>query len=525
MGPPNRRDIRVLAKGATPLATVVIVDDQPDLRKFLRKLLTRRGHRVLDTSNGKDALALCRWVHPDLIITDLLMPGMDGYELVRLLRNEKDIAGTRIIFFTGLFEASETQSLAERCGVQQVLRRPCTPAAILQAVDSALSAPPAAVTHPNVGFDRQHARVLGEMLLRNTDELATANSRLAASELEYREMFEGHPEPMWVLDAQSLAFLSVNDAAVLHYGYSREEFLEQSIFDILPQEDIQAAITTFQRTGTGPVSPAGVSRHYRKNGGLIEVELTTHKLQFGGRLAYSVLAHDVTERNRCEQSLHESEQKLRHLAGRLEQVREEERAHLARELHDDLGQSLTAIKMSLSWLATHPGATPEVVSARIVSSMDLADRTISAARRLASELRPGILDLGLQAAVEWQVEEFRYHADIRCELELAPGEIPLHPDQEVTLFRIFQETLTNVARHSGASLVTTRLTVEGGQVTLAVQDNGRGITPGEIAKRSSLGLLGMRERVLSLGGSIEIEGRPGEGTLVRVSVPVSQPAD
>ena len=355
------------------------------------------------------------------------------------------------------------------------------------------------------------------------DELATVNSRLAASERQYREMFEGHPEPMWVLDAQSLSFLSVNNAAVLHYGYTREEFLALSIFDILPQEEIQAAIEIFQRTARGPLSAPGVSRHYRKDGGLIEVELTTHKLEFGGRPAYSVLAHDVTERNRYERTLRESEERLRHLAGRLQQVREEERAFLARELHDDLGQSLTAIKMSLSWLATHPDAATEVVAARIQSAMDLADRTIVAARRLASELRPGILDLGLQAAVEWQVQEFRYHADIRCELELPEGEIPLNPDQEVTLFRIFQETLTNVARHSGASLVTTRLTVENGQVVLAVQDNGRGITRAELAKRSSLGLLGMRERVLSLGGAIEITGKPGVGTLVRVSVPASHP--
>ena len=506
------------------MATILIVDDQPDIRKFLRKLITRQGHRVLDTFDGEHALALCRTLHPDLMIADLLMPGMDGYELVRCLRSEEGIAGTRIIFFSGWFEASETRSLAEQCGVHQVLQKPSTAAAILQAVDSALAAPPTAVTQPQVGFDREHARVLGEKLLRNTDELATVNFRLAASEREYREMFEGIPEPMWVLDSQSLAFLSVNEAAVVHYGYSREEFLAQSIFDILPPEDIRAAITMFQRTGMEPVSTPHVCRHYRKDGALIEVECTTHKVQFGGRPAHAVLARDVTEQSRSERSLRESAEQLRHLAGRLQQVREEERARLARELHDDLGQSLTAIKMDLSWLATHPGATPEAVSARIVSSMDLADLTIDAARRLSSELRPGILDLGLQAAVEWQVEEFRFHSDIRCELELSPGEIPLNPDQEVTLFRIFQETLTNVARHSGASLVATRLTVEDGQVTLAVQDNGRGITPGEMTKRSSLGLLGMRERVLSLGGSIEIEGRRGEGTLVRVRVPVSHPA-
>lgn len=507
------------------MATVVIVDDQPDLRKFLRHLLTRRGHRVLDTSNGRDALALCRVVQPDLIITDLLMPGMDGYELVRRLRNERGIDGTRIIFFSGWFEASEAQSLAERCGVQQVLRKPCTPAEILQAVESALSAGPPAVVRNEAGFDREHARVLAEKLLRNTDELGAVNARLTDSERQYREMFEGHPEPMWVLDAQTLAFLNVNEAAVLHYGYSREEFLARSIFDILPEEDTQATIAQYQRAGVEPVSTPGISRQYRKDGGLIEVELSFHKVQFGGRPAYSVLARDVTERNRYERSLRESQEQLRHLAGRLEQVREEERKFLARELHDDLGQSLTAIKMNLSWLSGHPGAPPETFAARILSSMDLADRTISAARRLASHLRPGILDLGLLAAVEWQVEQFRYSADIRCELELPAGEIPLSPNQQVALFRIFQETLTNVARHSRADLVTTRLTVSGGQVILAVQDNGRGITPEEMAKRSSLGLLGMRERVLSLGGSIEIEGKPGAGTLVRVSVPVEHTAD
>jgi PAS domain S-box-containing protein len=505
------------------LATILIVDDDPNLPRFLCRILISKGHRVLDTSNGELALALCRAVHPDLIIADLLMPGMDGYELVRRLRNEEGIAGTRIIFFTGTFHASDAKSLAALCGVQQVLPKPSTPATILHAVDSALSAS-MAVTHPSAGFDRQHARVLGDMLLRNTNELAIVNSRLAASEREYREMFEGHPEPMWVLDAKSLAFLSVNDAAVLRYGYSREEFLAKSIFDILPQEEIQAAITRYQKTEIGPVSGPRSSRHIRKDGGVIEVELTNHKLEFGGQPAYSVLARDVTERNRHEQSLRESAEQLRHLAGRLQEVREEERALLARELHDGLGQSLTAIKMNLSWLATHPGATREAVTARIVSGMDLADRTISEVRRVASELRPGVLDLGLKSAVEWQVEEFRYHADIRCELELPPGEIPLNKDQEVTLFRIFQETLTNVARHSRATLVTTRLAVEGGQVTLTVHDNGCGITPGEIAKRSSLGLLGIRERVLSLGGSIEIEGKHGVGTLVRVSVPVSQPA-
>ena len=362
--------------------------------------------------------------------------------------------------------------------------------------------------------------VAGEVSPRSVDELGAVSTRLADAERQCREMFEGHPESMWILDAQSLAFLSVNDAAVLRYGYSREEFLALSILDILPQDEIPAAIARFQKIETGQASVTGVSMHYRKDGSLIEVELADHKMQFRGRQAYCVLVRDVTVRNRNERALRESEEKLRLLAGHLQQVREEERAQLARELHDDAGQSLTAIKMHLSWLANHSSATPDATSARIASAMELADRTIDAARRLANDLRPGILDLGLQAAIEWQIQEFRYYADIRCELDLPPDEIPLQPNQEVALFRIFQETLTNVARHAGASLVTTKLTVENGRLTLAVQDNGRGITPSEIAKRSSLGLLGIRERVLSLDGSIEIDGKPGLGTLVRVTVPV-----
>src|ERR1017187_8749244 len=131
---------------------------------------------------------LCGTVHPDILVADLLMPGVDGYELVRRLRSERDTAETRVIFFTGLPEASEAQSLAEQCGVHQVLLKPASPAAILQAVDFALAAEPPAVTLSDAGFDREHAQVLGEVLLRKTDQLASVHSRLADSERQYREM-------------------------------------------------------------------------------------------------------------------------------------------------------------------------------------------------------------------------------------------------------------------------------------------------------------------------------------------------
>src|ERR1035437_7428146 len=160
-------------EGAAPLATILIVDDDPNLPRFLCRILISKGHRVLDTSNGELALALCRAVHPDLIIADLLMPGMDGYELVRRLRNEEGIAGTRIIFFTGTLHASDAKSLAALCGVQQVLPKPSTPATILHAVDSALSAS-MAVTHPSAGFDRRSHGERGKQDRRPQDPLPIA---------------------------------------------------------------------------------------------------------------------------------------------------------------------------------------------------------------------------------------------------------------------------------------------------------------------------------------------------------------
>src|ERR1017187_9496145 len=157
--------------GATTLATVVVVDDQPYIRKFLRKVLTARGHQVLDEGSGEDALALCGTVHPDILIADLLMSGVDGYELVRRLRSNPDTAGIRVIFFTGLPQGSQAQCLAEQWGVHQVLLKPASPDGISQAVDLALAAPVPSIALPNAGFDREHAQVLGEMLLQRTDEL------------------------------------------------------------------------------------------------------------------------------------------------------------------------------------------------------------------------------------------------------------------------------------------------------------------------------------------------------------------
>jgi PAS domain S-box-containing protein len=211
---------------------------------------------------------------------------------------------------------------------------------------------------------------------------------------------------------------------------------------------------------------------------------------------------------------------LRDLASHLQTAREGERTRIAREIHDEFGQVLTALKIDLSWLAKRlPGDRPGL--ARKAKAMSaLIDATIQTVRRVATELRPGLLDdLGLAAAMEWQAQEFAGRTGIDCELHLDGGDLVLDRDLATALFRIYQETLTNVARHAGATEIDVRLEDRAEELALIVWDNGRGITPSETSDPKSFGLIGMRERAAAWGGTVGIEGVPGWGTTITVRVP------
>lgn len=222
----------------------------------------------------------------------------------------------------------------------------------------------------------------------------------------------------------------------------------------------------------------------------------------------------------------QAEDQLRAVSARLESVREEERTRLAREIHDELGQLLTGLKLDLFWVATKLPITEAALREKIRSMSSLVDNTIKSVRRMATELRPGILDdLGLTAAIEWQLQEFHVRTGIRCAFTAKTRDAIEDQEHRTSLFRILQEALTNVARHANATEVIVALTETDHAFELSVQDNGRGITNGEIANRKSLGLQGIRERVRLLGGDVTIVGRPGVGTTVLVRVPVDRPAE
>lgn len=221
-------------------------------------------------------------------------------------------------------------------------------------------------------------------------------------------------------------------------------------------------------------------------------------------------------------SEYKANEQLRNLSAHLQTVREEERSSISREIHDELGQVLTALKMDLSWLSTKHG-DDEGFLKKTRSMGKLIDSTIQTVKRISAELRPVLLDdLGLTAAIQWEAGQFQQRTGITCTVSCSPEDVILDRDRSIAIFRIFQEALTNVARHAEATRVNVYLEEKGGRVMLDIQDNGKGITEDQIVSPQSLGLIGMRERVYHFGGNYTLVGIPKSGTSLTVMLPTNQ---
>jgi PAS domain S-box-containing protein len=275
--------------------------------------------------------------------------------------------------------------------------------------------------------------------------------------------------------------------------------------------------------------------------GTIHMDITSSPLRdaAGEIVAVIEMVRDITERKLAEEVLRRYRNELeilvgertaeltmmnyqlRNLSAYLQKAREEERTRISHEVHDELGQALTALKIDLSFLKKGLPRDQQAAVEKVVSMSDLVDATIQSVKRISTDLRPGMLDhLGITAAVEWQAEEFAKRTGIPCTIASEPEEISLDRDRTTTVFRIFQETLTNVARHAKATQVAVLMRAGADGLTLEVRDNGKGITESQVSDPGSLGLLGIRERVNDWGGSLTISGSRDTGTTVAVRIPL-----
>lgn len=387
-----------------------------------------------------------------------------------------------------------------------------------------LSARTAHLPRPDELGQLEHAfDEMAASLQASEAQASEAEGSLRLSETRYKRLFDATPLPACVYEVESLAILNVNDAGIATYGYTRDEMLHMTIDQLFPrtelpemQRALASAASTEQMSGT--------YRQIRKDGSVMEVQTVSHGLQFAGSLVRLVIAMDVTERNRTQKELLASVQQLRNLAQRLQTAREDERARVAREVHDELGQALTGLKLDVAALRNRTANNGDrgdgEITTRLADMAHLIDGAVQTVRRIATELRPAILDtLGLVPALEWQANDFQRRTGIPCQFQSSVAELRVGRDCATAVFRVFQEALTNVARHAKANRVTVRLRDVGGNVQLVVSDDGVGMPPERLATNDTFGICGMRERADLFGGCVTIESIVGEGTTVMLVLP------
>ena len=393
--------------------TILIVDDTPANLDVIAKGLERDGVRVVVAQDGEEGLRRATFVHPDLILLDIMLPGMDGFEVCRRLQQNERTRAIPVIFMTALLDI-ESKVAAFKSGAVDYVTKPFQ-------------------------IDEVTARVRTHLNLREMQTMLAERNERLQREIEERKVAE---------------------------------------------RKLQA---------------------YRE--GL--------ELQVADRTAAL---------RESEQRLEESLVRVRELAAHRERAREEERMRIARELHDELGQALTALRMKIALLRVEFGQDNPALTRHVGRMNELLDRTIGVVRGVSSALRPAALDMGVVPALEWLVKEFRAHSDIDCELVAPEPSLGLGDGVELAIFRVAQESLTNVTRHARASSVRMTLQARDDQCMLEVRDDGCGFAP-DTVERDKFGLVGMRERVEMLGGEFSIASMPGEGTALRVRLPAARPQE
>lgn len=339
---------------------------------------------------------------------------------------------------------------------------------------------------------------------------------LQGADHTYRVFVERMNEGAAVL-SKDHTVLHCNGRLARFLGRGLQSVIGSSILDLIWPDDHPKLDTLLRRAAQR--NCRGEIRLLSRKGAPLSVHLSLNPLRLDSTRAVCLIASDLSEMKRAEQALRASSEQYRNLAAHLLSVREEERSRISREVHDELGQSLTAVKMDLAWLAGRlPTRSGELLK-RIRSTGRLADNIMQAVRRISTELRPAVLDLGLAAAVEWQVQDFQARSGVQCTLRLLIREV-VKSNASTAMFRIFQETLTNVARHANATRVEVVLQKQRDRLVLLIHDNGRGFDHSDPSLANSLGLLGMRERAAILGGQVNISSAPGKGTTVTAWFPL-----
>lgn len=473
-------------------AQILVVEDERIVAEDIRRSLQNMGYTVSAiVSSGEEALSKAERLRPDLVLMDIVLEGkMNGIATANQIRTRFNIP---VIYLT----AYSGERLVEQAKVTE---------------------PFGYVIKP---FENRDLRSSIEVALYK----AKAEKALRESEERYRTLVETSPHAIMLTDLDSKILMCNQQTLAQHGCESVEEIVGKFTLDFIAPEDHQRTNSDTQKT-LEMGSIRNVEYTFLKQDGTRfpgELSLSLIKDSKGEPKAIMAVSRDIAMRKQAEEEIRKSHEQLHNLAAHLESIREEERTLIAREIHDELGQALTALKMDMSWLGKKLSAGQDFLSEKIESMTRLLDITIQTVKKISTELRPGLLDdLGLAAAIEWQAEDFQKRTGISCEISIKPEDIILDKERSTAVFRIFQETLTNIARHSRASMVEVSMRMEDNMIELKVQDNGKGISEEQVNDHNSFGIIGIRERVNFLGGNVEIRGQRNKGTSITVKIPLQQ---
>jgi len=465
----------------TDKGCLLVVDDEIGSLNPVCEFLNKCGYLVSGCSSTREAIGVLEEERYDLLLTDLIMPEMDGIEL---MKNALEMDPFLIcIIMTGQGTV-QTAVNAIKSGAFDYILKPLDMRRVQQLVSRAVEI-----------------------------------RRLREAEQKYRSIFENSIGGIYQTTSDGI-FVTANRALARILGYHSPEEMMLHIQDagqLYLQKNRRKEFISFIQKNNIVVGLE--SQVYTKDGSSIWISEDAIAVynESGNVLYYEGCVKDITDYKRAEEDLRISREQLRSLSAYLQSAREEERMHIAREIHDELGQVLTALRMELSWLnGKMPG-----LAGRTKSMSDMIDSGIKTVQKILTALRPNLLDdLGLIAAIEWQVEEFQKRTGITCELIADKKEINLDRDVAIAVYRILQEALTNIAKHANATLARVRLFCKPDQLNMEVIDNGRGITEERISNLQSFGLTGMRERVHILGGHFKIAGVQDNGTELTITIPI-----
>jgi len=464
---------------------VLIVEDERIIAHDIESKLTQAGYKIVGVSiSGEDAIKKASKLKPDLVLMDIVLKGKkDGIQAAKNIRINNNIP---VVYLTAYMDKK-----------------------ILSRVKN--SSPFGYLIKP---FDERELRVTIEMaLFRHQLEKKLRNALT-----EWKTTFDSVQDGIMLIDTD-FTILRINHSISLFLKLPYKDIMGKKCHDLFHKQKFPPEIC--------PMKKMIKTQRHEENEIYFEDQKRWFNISLDPILSRANqingavhIMRDVTEYKLAKNALEQSKKELLDLSLHLESAREQERTSIAREIHDELGQSLTALKMDLFWLKKKISKNQKLLNKKMEDMSSLIDATIKTVKKISSELRPGILDdLGIASAIEWQVEEFKNRTEINYELEIIPKNMVLDEKSSTALFRIFQEALTNITRHAKATKVEVSFKQKPSKVELKIRDNGKGISKKKIQDSQSFGLVGIRERVRSLAGEFKIKGISNQGTTITIKIP------